>query len=80
MPVAKVAITIEESRLRELDRLVETGEFPNRSKAVNAALTAFSQQRSRKHRLLAELAKLDPQEEQELAGERFAGEAAWPEF
>ncbi len=79
MPVAKVAVTIDDTLLREVDRLVEAGEFPNRSRAINAALLCLKEQRTRKHRLLAELAKLDSSEERELADEWLSAEAEWPE-
>ncbi|HEY8691845.1 MAG TPA: ribbon-helix-helix domain-containing protein [Chloroflexota bacterium] len=80
MAATKVAVTIDESLLREIDRLVVNGEFPNRSRAINAALVCLQEQRQQKHRLLAELAKLDPAEEHELAEEALSAEAEWPEF
>jgi Arc/MetJ-type ribon-helix-helix transcriptional regulator len=80
MAVAKVAVTIDEALLRDVDRLVEAGEFPNRSRAVSAALLCMQEQRRRRHRLLAELAKLDPAEERNLAGESLAAELEWPEY
>lgn len=79
MPTAKVAITIDERLLREVDRWVASGEFPNRSKALQAALLSFRQQRTRGRRLLGELAKLDPQEERALAEEALAADVPWPE-
>jgi Arc/MetJ-type ribon-helix-helix transcriptional regulator len=80
MAVAKVAITLDQQLLKEIDRLVEAGEYPNRSRAVQAAVVCLQQQRNRKQRLLAELAKLDPAEERELAEEKMAGEADWPAY
>ncbi|MBI2321776.1 MAG: CopG family transcriptional regulator [Chloroflexi bacterium] len=79
MPTAKVAITIDERLLREVDRWVASGEFPNRSKALQEALLSFRQQRTRGRRLLGELAKLDRQEERALAEEALAADVAWPE-
>ena len=38
MAAAKVAITIEEELLRRVDRLVRTHVFPNRSRAIQAAV------------------------------------------
>ena len=80
MAVAKVAITIDQDLLQEVDDLVQEGAFPNRSRAINAALVVLKEQRNRKSRLLAELAKLDPEEEKAMAEERFVAEAEWPEF
>ena len=38
MASAKIAITIDESTLRRLDRLVKERVFPNRSKAIQDAV------------------------------------------
>jgi len=78
MAVAKVAVTVDQELLREVDRLVELGEFPNRSRAVNAALGYLTEKHAHKKRLLAELAKLDPAEESGLAEEWLADETEWP--
>lgn len=58
---------------------MEASECPNRSRAVNAA-EALDRQRTRHRRLQAELARLDPREEQELAEERMAADLEWPVF
>ena len=39
MSTAKVAITIERELLTRLDRLVKSRRFPNRSRAVQEAVT-----------------------------------------
>jgi metal-responsive CopG/Arc/MetJ family transcriptional regulator len=39
MSTAKVAITIERGLLTRLDRLVKSRRFPNRSRAVQEAVT-----------------------------------------
>ncbi len=80
MPVAKVAVTIDARLLREVDGWVAAGEFPNRSRVVQAALHQLQQQRTGQQSLLGELAKLDPTEEQALADERLAGDAPWPAY
>jgi Arc/MetJ-type ribon-helix-helix transcriptional regulator len=80
MPAAKVAVTIDERLLREVDRWVASGEFPSRSRVIQQALLRLQEERSRRGRLLGELARLDPQEEQSLADETVAAEAAWPEY
>jgi Arc/MetJ-type ribon-helix-helix transcriptional regulator len=71
MAAAKIAITVDENLLRDVDRWVTDGEFPNRSRAIQEALLSFRQARTRRQRLLNELAKLDPAEERVLADERL---------
>jgi Arc/MetJ-type ribon-helix-helix transcriptional regulator len=78
MPAAKVAITLNEPLLREVDRWVAAGEFPNRSRAIQAALMSLRAERQRRTTLLGEIEKLNPAEERALAEERLAGEAPWP--
>ncbi len=78
MPVAKVAVTIDAQLLSEVDRWVASGEFPSRSRAVQAALSRLREERARRGTLLGELAKLDPAEERQLAEEWLRGEASWP--
>jgi Arc/MetJ-type ribon-helix-helix transcriptional regulator len=77
VPVTKVAVTIDAHLLREVDAWVAAGEFPNRSRAVQAALDRLRAERGRRASLLAELAKLDLDEERALAEERLVGEAPW---
>jgi Arc/MetJ-type ribon-helix-helix transcriptional regulator len=66
MATAKIAITLDDSLLREVDRWVAQKLYPNRSQAIQAALFAQATQVNQQ-RLEAECAKLDPQEEQEFA-------------
>ena len=80
MPVAKVAVTIDSELLRRVDRWVEAGEFPSRSRAVQVALSRLEAERDRERTYLAELEKLDPDEEVALAEEWLAAEAPWPEY
>ena len=80
MAAAKVAVTLEEGLLREVDQWVADGEFPNRSKAIQAALNHLRGTRRRRHSLVAELAKLDPAEERALADEMFVADAPWPTY
>ena len=79
MSTTKVAISLETKTLKEVDRLVHEGRFPSRSRAVQTALVEMTA-RHKHRRLIQELAKLDPKEEQELAEEFFAGETPWPEY
>lgn len=79
MSTTKVAISLETKTLKEVDRLVREGCFPSRSRAVQTALVEMTARRKHR-RLIQELAKLNPKEEQELAEEFFAGESPWPEY
>ncbi|NIS78733.1 MAG: ribbon-helix-helix protein, CopG family [Anaerolineales bacterium] len=80
MPRAKVAITMDEDLLKRLDRLVEEGRFPNRSKAVEEAVQERLEQIERT-RLAREASKLDPAYEQALAEEGLSGDLTeWPEY
>jgi Arc/MetJ-type ribon-helix-helix transcriptional regulator len=77
MGAAKVAITLDERLLRIVDRWVKQGRYPNRSKAIQAALREKTE-RWQRTRLAEELGKLDRKEERALADEKLAGET-WPE-
>ena len=79
MARAKVAITVDEEALTEIDRLVRNGIFPNRSQAFEIAVKERLD-RMRRSRLAREAAKLDRTEEQALADEVYAGEIEWPEY
>jgi Arc/MetJ-type ribon-helix-helix transcriptional regulator len=79
MSRAKIAITVDEDSLTEIDRLVSSGVFPNRSQAFEIAVKERLN-RMRRSRLAIEAAKLDPAEEQALANEGYAGEGEWPEY
>jgi Arc/MetJ-type ribon-helix-helix transcriptional regulator len=76
---AKIAITIDETSLSEIDRLVRSGVFPNRSNAFEVAVQERLE-RMQRTRLAVEAAKLDRVEEQALANEGYAGEGEWPEY
>ena len=79
MSRAKIAITVDEEALSEVDELVKAGVFPNRSQAFELAVKERLD-RMRRTRLALESAKLDRDEEQALAEESFAGETEWPEY
>jgi Arc/MetJ-type ribon-helix-helix transcriptional regulator len=79
MATSKIAITIETDTLRQVDRWVKEGRFPNRSRAIQAALGEMAARRKRR-RLVEELAKLDVACERALAEESFSGETTWPEY
>ena len=80
MSVAKVTISIDQSLLKRVDRLVTSHVFPNRSQVVQQALEEKIA-RIDNTRLARECAKLHPAEEQALADQDIAGQAAlWPEY
>lgn len=66
MATSKIAITIDDNTLKRLDILVKSKFFPNRSKAIQEAVTE-KLMRIEKSRLAQECAKLDPEFEQLLA-------------
>ena len=80
MSVAKVTISIDQSLLKRVDRLVNSHIFPNRSHVIQQAIEEKIA-RIDSTCLARECAKLYPPEEQALADEGLAGEAAlWPEY
>ena len=80
MNTTKVAITIDQTILAKLDQLVEKKVFPNRSQAIEEALSD-KLARLESSRLAQECAKLDPQFEKSLAEEGLAQELdQWPEY
>jgi Arc/MetJ-type ribon-helix-helix transcriptional regulator len=77
---SKIAITLDEASVGELDRLVSEHRFPNRSLAIQEAVDEKLGRLSR-DRLAHECAKLDPDHERALAEEGMGGELAkWPEY
>lgn len=74
--VQKIAITLEESSLKDLDRWVREGRYPNRSRAVQLAVDLLAE-REKRNRLARELAKLDKAAEQRMADEGL-GDESWP--
>ena len=77
---AKIAITIDQRLLEELDRLVAEQDYPNRSRAIEEAV-ADKLDRLSRNRLAVQCAKLDPASEQALAEEGMSGELSeWPEY
>jgi len=76
----KVAITLDEKTLAELDRLVKRRVFPSRSRAIQEAIEE-KLRRLKRTRLAEECSKLDPEFEKALADEGFASELTqWPEY
>ncbi len=80
MRTVKIAITIDQALLGQLDELVAGEKFPNRSRAVQEAIRD-KLQRLKRSRLARESAKLDPAFEQALAEEGMSEDAAqWPAY
>ncbi len=80
MSTAKVAISIDQNLLAELDQLVEKRVFSSRSQAIQLSVSEKIS-RLRRKRLAEECAKLDPVVEKAMAEEGMAGElASWPEY
>ena len=80
MNSVKVAITLDRATLTRVDNLVSRSVFPNRSRAIQTALTE-KLARMEHSRLAMECAKLDPKFEKALADEGLSQELnAWPEY
>ncbi len=80
MSSVKVAITIDRETLQRVDGLVSRRVYPNRSRAIQAAV-AEKLSRLEHNRLASECAKLDPKFEKALAEEGLGQELeSWPEY
>lgn len=79
MTTEKIAITLDQKLLSRIDKLVEEKHFPNRSKAIQEAVSEKLQRLDRT-RLARECSKLNPHEEQQLSDEFMKGEVEWPEY
>jgi metal-responsive CopG/Arc/MetJ family transcriptional regulator len=80
MAVSKIAITIDDNLLKQLDDMVKSRGLPNRSKAIQEAV-ADKLKRVQRTRLARECAKLDPDYEQKMAEEGSSMELdEWPEY
>ena len=76
--VQKIAVTLDQRTVADLDRWVKEGKYPNRSRALQLAANLLCE-REKRTRLARELAKIDPKEEKQLA-EQGLGDRAWPEY
>ena len=80
MSKSKIAITLEEATLEQLDELVAQSMFPSRSQAIEEAL-GEKLSRLQRTRLARECAKLDPEFERVLAEEGMSEDLRqWPEY
>lgn len=76
--VRKIAVTLDQRTVADLDRWVKEGKYPNRSRALQSAVNILTE-REERTRLVRELAKIDPKEEKQLA-EQGLGDRAWPAY
>jgi Arc/MetJ-type ribon-helix-helix transcriptional regulator len=75
-----VGVTLDRQLLTEIDDLVASGTYPNRSQAIEAALSETLARRART-RLIRECASLDPTEERSFAEEGLGAEGIeWPAY
>ena len=80
MATSKIAITIDDETLKRLDILIKSNIFPNRSNAIQQAVSE-KLIRLEKSRLARECSKLDPDFEQSLAEEGLSSELEeWPKY
>lgn len=80
MAKAKVAITLEEESIEQLDRLVSEHIFQNRSQAIQEAVVE-KLRRIKHSRLAKESAKLDATFEKAMAEEGLSKDISeWPEY
>lgn len=80
MSKAKIAITVDETVLSNIDSLVRAGRYPNRSRAFEAAAEA-ELVRVKRTRLAQACLKVDAAEERILAEEGLTADAAaWPAY
>ena len=80
MARSKIAISLDEQTLRQLDRLVAEALFPSRSQAIQVAVQE-KLARLNQGRLACECAELDPAFEKALAEEGLAEDAStWPVY
>ena len=80
MATAKIAVSMDQETLKQLDRLVARGVFPSRSRAIQLAVQERLARISR-DRLARECAKLDPKFEAQMAEEDLEAEVEqWPEY
>ena len=80
MSATKVAISMDETLLQRLDRLVKTRSFRSRSQMVQEAVSEKISRMDKGARV-RECAKLDRKSEQAMADEGLATEISeWPKY
>ncbi|MGO8670392.1 MAG: ribbon-helix-helix domain-containing protein [Capsulimonadaceae bacterium] len=80
MNATTISISLDEELLNQLDRLVQSRVFPDRSQAIQSAVEEKVAQVHR-NQLAEECSKLDPAEEMALADLGLAAEVdEWPPY
>ncbi len=80
MATSKIAVTIDKDTLFQLDLLVRSRVFPNRSRAIQEAVSEKLAHIA-KNRLARECAKLNIEFEQNMSEEGLETEInEWPEY
>jgi metal-responsive CopG/Arc/MetJ family transcriptional regulator len=80
MAKTKIAITLDEKFIEQVDRLINEHIFQNRSQAIQKAVEE-KLQRMKHSRLAKECAKLDPAFEKAMAEEGLTEDLSeWPEY
>ncbi|GBD98177.1 nickel responsive regulator [bacterium BMS3Abin07] len=80
MKKTKIAITLDEEFIAEIDHLINEHKFMNRSQAIQEAVKD-KLQRLKKSRLAEECSKLDSSFEKAMAEEGISEDLSeWPEF
>ncbi|WP_429886420.1 CopG family ribbon-helix-helix protein [Geoalkalibacter halelectricus] len=80
MPKTKIAVTLDEKTVEQVDRLVACRAFPSRSRIIEEAVREKLHRMTR-NRLAQECAKLNPASEKALAEEGISQELEeWPEY
>lgn len=80
MAKAKLAITLDENLLDDVDALVRRRVYPNRSRIIEQAVQE-KLERLKKSRLADQCALLDPDDEKALAEEGMSAEEdQWPAY
>jgi len=80
MSKTKLAITLDEDYVTEIDHLIHEHKFLNRSQAIQEAVKE-KLQKITKNRLARECSKLDPTYEQAIAEEGLSEDLReWPEY
>ncbi len=76
--VQKIAVTLDQNSVADLDRWVREGRYPNRNRALQSAVDYLAE-RDKRNRLVRELNRLDRAEEGRLA-EDGLGDESWPAY
>ena len=80
MNKTKIAITIDQKSVKQLDRLIRKQVFSNRSQAIQEAVKE-KLERIERNRLAKECSKLDPVFERAMAEEGLSEDLSeWPKY